>query len=387
MATRLAVVVVHLASKDEPNPQEAYSDVVAFGNIMESKRASVSSRQTLGEFPEDPSAFITMYPAAFAADDQPIESRVPLDKVTERCNKNVTPCRNSNQHVRGSKAPVVNRKPAELAPVGGLGPDVQALLLKFMFQQASTPAITKDDLRAELPALFDKSQDGNRPPRRSMSSSSLGSASEGGSPPPSFDGGVEPQCLDPLHDKHDRLRKLQEKLGLHEPTLQDDENRDALVAATAPPRLEKPRKRPRENTEVDEEDDIDEEDEVDEEGVAKAKTKGTPRPASVMRKPAASLPRLTKAPKGGSKDASKAVYDALLSKPSKVARPAQSQKPTTHAGGKIYFSKPKSCYRVYLRATDRIEKSVRANPACKSDMVRKFNVACAMIENDKRRAA
>ena len=195
--------------------------------------------------------------------------------------------------------------------------------------------------------------------------------------------------MDPLQDKHARLRQLQEKLGLGEPALQDEENHTPLVAATAPPRLEKPRKRPLEEPQVDEEGDIDEEDEVDEEGVAKAKTNGTPvaPPARVMRKPAASLPRLTKAPKGGSKDATKAVYDALLSKPAKVARPAPSQKPTSHAGGRIYFSNPKSCYRVYLRATDRIEKCVRANPACKSDMARKFNVACAMIENDKRLAA
>ena len=203
MATRLAVVVVHLASHLEPNPQDAYNDVVAFGTIMDSKRKTVSSRQTMGEFPEDPNGFMALYPTAYAADDPPVERRVKLEEINERCNKNVTPVRNSNQHVRGP-TPRTCDKPAAVAVGGGFGPEMQALLLKFMLQQGSTP-ITKDDLRTEVPAILDRPPSGgSQTPqtRRSNSTSSIGSASEGGSPPPLFEGGIEPECLHPVSYTH-----------------------------------------------------------------------------------------------------------------------------------------------------------------------------------------
>ena len=76
----------------------------------------------------------------------------------------------------------------------------------------------------------------------------------------------------------------------------------------------------------------------------------------------------------------------LLSKAAKAARPPQSVKPTTHAGGKIYFSEPKGGYRGYLRAAGRIEKCVAASVANKADMVQKHNICCALIESDKRTA-
>ena len=90
--------------------------------------------------------------------------------------------------------------------------------------------------------------------------------------------------------------------------------------------------------------------------------------------------RLAAAPKM----AWESVHEALLMKPAKVARPPQSQRPTAHAGGKIYFSKPKGAYRVHLRMGDRIEKVVKVNVACNADMRHKFNICCALIESDTR---
>ena len=57
-----------------------------------------------------------------------------------------------------------------------------------------------------------------------------------------------------------------------------------------------------------------------------------------------------------------------------------------HAGGKIYWSKPKSAYRVYLRIGDRIERAIKANPARNHGMKQKFLICCALIENDTRPA-
>ena len=74
----------------------------------------------------------------------------------------------------------------------------------------------------------------------------------------------------------------------------------------------------------------------------------------------------------------------LLAKPAKVARPCQSDKPTAHAGGKIYYSKADNCYRVKVRSKDRCDVKVRANFDDKKTMRERFRVCCAMIEYDKR---
>ena len=52
--------------------------------------------------------------------------------------------------------------------------------------------------------------------------------------------------------------------------------------------------------------------------------------------------------------------------------------------GKSISQNPKGVYRVYLRVGDRIEKCVAACVESPSDMRRKFQVCCALIENDKR---
>ena len=77
-------------------------------------------------------------------------------------------------------------------------------------------------------------------------------------------------------------------------------------------------------------------------------------------------------------------YEKLLAKPTKVARPCQSEKPTAHSGGKIYYSKADSCYRVKLRTKDRCDVKVRAHFDDRKAMRVKFQVCCAMIEYDER---
>ena len=100
-----------------------------------------------------------------------------------------------------------------------------------------------------------------------------------------------------------------------------------------------------------------------------------------------------KKPAGAAKEARKSrgrkvasAHEALLERPSTVARPPQTEMPTAHAGGKIYWSKPKHTYRVYLRTGDRVEKVVAADPSSRHDMKNKFLVCCSLIENDKRPA-
>ena len=74
----------------------------------------------------------------------------------------------------------------------------------------------------------------------------------------------------------------------------------------------------------------------------------------------------------------------LSDQPARPGRPAQTIEPTHYGGGKIYWSKPKGQYRVYLRFGDRVDKQLKANVDNPEDMRQKFSMFCALIENDTR---
>ena len=233
-----------------------------------------------------------------------------------------------------------------------------ALLERFMSGKSHAPLSD---------ALVGQRASSSHSPRAIESRSSTetlvgeGSLSSPDSPAPGqhFSGGIQPKCLEPCHDK---LAQLKEKLGCAE------EPHQALPLEDALPRLSTKRAlEPSGADELEASEDCD--------GVAPV-ARCTP----AMKKPAAA-PKAT--PKSAGRHTS-SVHAALLKRPAKVERPPQSESPTTHAGGKIYWSPPKSAYRVYLRIGDRIEKQVKANPDSKHDMRQKFLICCALIEDDKR---
>ena len=362
---RLAVVLVHLASKSSPTPKAAYESVQRFSDIMEQKRSSVCTQQSLFTFPDDPQVFMDAYPDAYGPEDPPIACRVSETSIVERCRKGVTPCRNTNLQVREqvtkpSQASSPSNTPNAGDSVNGA---LLALLEKFMMQRGNT---SLSDTLASHRAFSPHSP--RAIAQRSLGESIVGSSpSSAGSPAPEqfFSGGILPNCLDPCHDK---LAQLKAKLGCagepHDPLpLSDTLPEDAQVdEGSALPRLSTKRAREPSCKEEPEESGV--------EG----------RVAPVLKKPSAT-PR---PPRKSAKPAAASVHEALLKRPAKVDRPPQSERPTAHAGGKIYWSKPKSAYRVYLRVGDRIEKRVPANSGSKDDMRQKFLICCALIENDKR---
>ena len=101
MASRLVVVVVNLASNLKPSPKVAYEDLMNFGEIMDSKRKSVCSSQTLLVFPEDPKVFMELYPTAYSSEDPPVKCRVSLSEIMWRWRKTMTPCRSTTSTCEG----------------------------------------------------------------------------------------------------------------------------------------------------------------------------------------------------------------------------------------------------------------------------------------------
>ena len=390
---RLAVVVVHLASNVSPAPKEAYEDVQMFGDIIDQKRTSVCSKQTMLAFPEDPKVFMVSYPTAFGAEDPPIACRVSLSSTVERCRKGVTPCRNSNQQVRVhfAKPPTIGQATlAASSSNDSVNGALLSILERYMFQNkehsplgggvpSHSASFVGEHHSPRVSPLVGEPHTPRVSPHRSGSFSSVAS---GSSPAPMFSGGIPPSCLDPCHDK---LANLREKLGCasvgHElpPPIADstivDRKRDGAFRKFFP--LRRITKK-RAATEA-------------EGGSSKHKAK---EPSKKKRMPAAAPTAAREsaiAPKAARKSTiapkvKSSKHDALLTKPAKVPRPRQSQAPTKHAGGNIYFSKPKSAYRVYLRIGDRVEQMVKANVASVDDMRQKFQIACALIENDKRPA-
>ena len=334
---RLAVVLVHLASKTSPTPKDAYKSIQTFSNIMEQKRSSVCTSQTMSTFPEDPGVSMDAHPTAYAAEDPPIACRLSEVSIVERCRKGITPCRCTNQQVREP-----TMKPSQTSSPSHTGDSVKgallALLENFMTQKGN------HNLREAL-VSHEESSVTSSPTTVGTSSTPVGVDSPSGPSSPAqqqlFSAGIEPRCLDPCHNK---LAQLKTRLGCADPVPLEDEI----------PRLST--KRPREPDEEDE----------PEAPVHQCR--------QVMRKPAAaSQPsRMSTASNTASQ------HEASLN------RPPPSQGPTRHAGGKIYWSSQKSAYRVYLRVGDRIEKQVPANSSSKHDMRQKFFVCCALIVNDTR---
>ncbi len=64
--------------------------------------------------------------------------------------------------------------------------------------------------------------------------------------------------------------------------------------------------------------------------------------------------------------------------------PEPSFKPTEYKGGKIYFSKAKHAWRVYVRKRDRIEAQIKVNEEDRDEVKTRWKKCLKMIRHDKR---
>jgi hypothetical protein len=99
---KLVVVCVLIASNLDPGPDEAYEHVREFSAIMDQKRSSTTSAQTMTTFPADPADFMKLFPSAYGEEDPPVKCRIDDPLIKERCRKDITPTRSSNMLVKRS---------------------------------------------------------------------------------------------------------------------------------------------------------------------------------------------------------------------------------------------------------------------------------------------
>ena len=252
---RLAVVIVHLASSVAPDPTHAYNDLCLFGAIMDQKRGSFGGRQLMSTYPATPKEFMDAHPGAYAPSDPPIDSRLDNSAILERCRKDVTPIRSSNEKLKKvritSKGPDRDHElPALHHPADSVNGALLSMLEKYMLSRPGTPfAVDPPVARGGSLSSVIKSEASPVASRTSSSPSpsSMHSPVGGGSsthlvfadlPAAQVQGGgIQPACLNPVHDK---LKALQEKLGClesREEGLLEDEVQEPL------PRLIKKRVR------------------------------------------------------------------------------------------------------------------------------------------------
>ena len=67
-----------------------------------------------------------------------------------------------------------------------------------------------------------------------------------------------------------------------------------------------------------------------------------------------------------------------------TGRPSWSEKPVSYKRGKIYFSRKKGAFRVYVRKTDRVESTVKWKSSSSDAKKNAFNYGCGLIETDPR---
>lgn len=412
---RLSVVIILLCSKLDPDPHETYKLIVEFAEIFDQKRASIKTAQTLIKFPEDPLEFMVMYPKAYAPDDPPVECRLDLADIAERCRKDLTPCRKTNLRVARSSS-FASTTPATsptnaLVRHGDLGHagipfgqsdmdrpitrgEMLAMMRHFMARQ------TQPSSSVNLDAILD-----TRPPLEKRADFDDNRARDIGD---LFPGGVPPACMDapkrtPAADSvHEKLQQLRGEMSIPQTTpasvAQERANkRHAQQVADAAKRAKRagtsstsipidPSQNSDNNSEASDDSELD---------VAKTRakpkkppTKNPTKKKEITRKTSNKPPSVAtvgKAKKGA--DTAK-LFESLLKRPRPKHRPQPCYtmgKTTSYNGGKIYWSKKKSGLRVYKRSpADRVETTVHVASADKKVRAERWNIACALIEADPR---
>ena len=141
-----------------------------------------------------------------------------------------------------------------------------------------------------------------------------------------------------------------------------------------------------EDEEEEEEEGEEEGEEEDEEEEDEAAMKKPAAAKAVLRKPSvAKIITATKKPAAAepTKKRPAAALAAVVGAGAEVP-PEPSFKPTDYKGGKIYFSKAKHAWRVYVRKRDRIEAQVKVNEEDDDEVNKRWKKCLKLIRHDKR---
>ena len=380
---RLAVVIVLLASELDPDANQSYQHLREFGALMEQKRSSIDTIQTLKSFPSDVNDFMATYPTAYGSRDPPVACRLDSSAIVERCRSDITPCRCTNSMVRrASSSSSHESAPAQSASAPS---ELATLMRLFMMSSAQKPS-------SDLARLYNAARQeqaapstaGSAPLALSDGQPAASSSTSLADADAVVSGGVAAPCLQPPEpipspSTIDKLAALSAdiKTAVGEPCRRrmNKKGRGIASLATASPTAR-----------------------------AKPASKSAGQPASTKggRSQIKSSTGASKSagqpasPEGGRSQPTsstcrrrtKAELEArramLLQVTPKAGRPIFALKPHAYHGGRIYWQGAANAWRVYKRKSDRIDDRFPCKAGDTADMKQKFAMACAEIEIDPR---
>lgn len=159
---RIMVSTVHVASGTQPDPEEAYRDVVQFSEILKTKRdANRHGMQSMRVFPDDPQDFIARYPSAYPENMHPVKCKVSIADILERATKSRTPLRLNNATLR-TKTKTHDIVPADIGMNAMMqnimGSPMMAVMARTLMQN-----FMKGLMHGDIPNVFGLYQACNTP--------------------------------------------------------------------------------------------------------------------------------------------------------------------------------------------------------------------------------
>ena len=393
---RMMVVIIHLASKVDLDPEACLDHIEEMRLIYEAKRGSYDAVATMPKFPSDVQEFMRLFPTAYDKEHPPAASALDVTEVKERCHSDVTPARSSNRLVR--RMPRKGKPPQSslaaapsctaLVPytAADMSHQVQLqqlqLLRDFMHGRSSTvPPIAAASASATLPAPSAPGSlaiDDRKPADGSAATPAHGDA-----------GGGVPGCLAAKVTEKptpaDKMAELRQKIkddlnaakakkkakAKADVTKPKKKHKALLAAAAAAHKADEPEDSASDDKESDDSPGGDSTVDDKADGDKAAPKKNTKAKAKAKSK--------------GILAEKEQRFKELFKRPASKARPKFSKKPTAYGGGKIYWSGAKKALRVYRRTPqDKVEESVKFDEKDNADTHRAWSIACALIETHPR---
>ena len=397
---RLGVAIGQVASGQAIDPQLGYNQLHDLHDAITRKRRSNPGRVTLKSFPKDPNEFWRMYPTAYTATHPPAPCRINETELFERNSSSCIPARSTNRRIKGKQDMSQSVQRDVCLGISnndnGMAQAMQ-MMMKFMMGNVTPPLLLQQALgvqrREQVPHVFSGSHQSNphQSPQHETSTRveevSTGSPSQaepqGQSGAPSDAGGLPPAVLRAPSKEQVRTSGRMHEIRGH------------IQAAVHQTRSKRKRgtssKRSNEDEDTDDTDDDPAGPPNDGQGRRRGRPKGSGKKHTCMK----TTTKMNKDLKGETNKTHKATIKSqgwrdspdlnkILNKTSAKVRPKYSEKPTHYHGGKIYWSKSKMAFRVYLRNEDLVEKQVKVGELDQKSKSTAFQYSCGLIEVDPR---
>ena len=365
---RLGIAILHVAADLPVDPNLAYEHLHELQEIIVAKRPRIPGSPTLNVFPKDPNKFWEQYPEAYSKEHPPAKCGICEMTLFHRNTKTCTPARSSNKKVHSKR--VKHTAPQPIANTGNDSWKDQMMAFMLEKQSGAPPPTNRHML--DQPARGTHDAHGRHTPHVSVivdeqSESTLSVPSDVGGLP-----GVL-KALAPSQGPSDKMAKIREDIA-------------AAVATKSKGKDNKKKKKKK--TKKDSDSSSDSEIPVDDAGEKKHGAEKVDKTATKDEK----RKKRTKDDKPKKSDGKRPYNykwyndpDAIkIMKRPAAARPSYTDKPVEYKKGKIYFSKAKEAFRVYLKRTDRVERQVRVADRTKASMRDAFQYSCGLIESDPR---